>query len=121
MVRLRLLRPPMIIQSSFADRDDFWVPCQFGQLRANIRRRVKNIGRMSANAGENHGKFLGNLDRAAAALQVGSNRDDFGNPGGLCARHDLAQIVGEVGKAEMGVRVLKNHRMISAICWLERG
>ena len=78
-LRPRRLRPTMIIQTRLADGHDLGMPRQRAQSRPHIGRRVQHVRRMPADGGIDMGIFLGDLNCARAAFQVGADGDDFGD------------------------------------------
>ena len=62
-----LARQMVIVQTRFADGDDFWMSCKFAQGGAQIARRFFRLGRMPADDGKDVWKFFSEADCAFAA------------------------------------------------------
>ena len=65
--------------------------------------------RMGADRAIDVGKTLGDREQAVQPLYPRRDRDDAADPGGLGARDDGVEIVGEIGKIEMAVAVDEHH------------
>ena len=67
----------MIIQTGFAQGDNFGMLGQFAKRRAQIRWRFAGIRRMPADDCKDIGELLRQLDCATAAFEIGPDADDF--------------------------------------------
>ena len=72
-----LARQMVIVQTRFADGDDFGMSGKFAQGRSQIVRRFFRFGRMPANGGINAWKFFGKPDGAFAAVKARADGNDF--------------------------------------------
>ena len=112
---LRTARQAVVIEAGFADRDDARM------LRQRAQRREKSSGassadsRMNADCRQDHWDIsAARLDRPAAALDGGADRDDPRHARGFAARASTSvEIVGEIGKIEMRVGVDQHCRVIA--------
>src|ERR1035437_582376 len=66
-----------IIESGLADGDDFGMPSEFAQGRAEVVQRGQRVRGMPADGGVKARIFFGELDRAFAAGKRGSDGNDF--------------------------------------------
>ena len=95
----------MIIQTRFADGDDFGMPGKFAQGGADIFRRSQRFGGMPADNGIDTRKFFSKVDGAFTTGETGPDGNDFCDASGLRARNNFRQIRRVVGIIQMRVRV----------------
>ena len=101
-------RQPVVIQTRFPQRHDFWMPPQFAQGIANIFRRAQDVGWMPARDCVNARVFFRQRNRAAAAVQIRADGNHFGNSRSVGARDDLIEIRREIGIIQMRVCIVED-------------
>ena len=102
-----VVRFTIVIQSGFANGDDFWVTRQFAKARAHIFRRVQNVVRMPAYRRINVRKGLSNFNRPPTRNKVGADGYDFRDAGVRRALNDVGEVRLEIRETEMSMCIVK--------------
>ena len=100
-LRLALLRQfqtrqSMIIETGFTDRDNARAFRQFAQRSDHIVRRFLRVGGMNADDRKHVRIFFRQFDRAPAAFDRSSDRDDARNAGLFGAPQDIIEVRREI-------------------------
>ncbi len=96
------------IDPRFADRDDFGVAGEGGQIVADVVRGFGGVVWMPADDGEDFGILFGNGDASATAFEVGADGDDSGDASLFGAIEKLGEIVLELGKVQVRVGIVED-------------
>ena len=89
---------------------------QRAQRRPHVLHRLRRMARMPADRSVHTGKPLGQLHRLHAALEIRADGNDSHNARRLGALDHLGQVLGEVGKIQVSVSVVKNrHSQLFAV------
>ena len=100
-------RQPVMVDPNLADGHHLGLLGQALQFSAHIVRCRHAVVGMPADRGEHTVEPLGQVDCTLAALEVGGDGDDPRDPGVRRPLHHPGQFVGEIGKIQMSVCVVK--------------
>ena len=96
------------IDARFADRDDFRVAGEGGQVVADVVGGFGGVVRVPADDGEDFGILFGNGDASSTAFEVGADGDDSSNASLFGAIEKLGEIALELRKVQVRVGIVED-------------